>query len=330
MNFTDKCSILAGGAGQDDVVLVTVMNDGLAEERQQHAIPLLYRQGGWRLAGEEKVLPWLVAGIANSGRGSSEFVIVGWAGQVLVVEDGKSRREAIQKKDDYVSIVRAVARIDDAIYTVGMRRQAHKRLGSNRWTEIDRDVAYRGDEPAIGFNAIDGFDGDEFYAVGLNGEMWRYDKGKWHEILSATNVHLHSVCCAGNGQVYVGGRSGLILRGRHDSWEILDLENDQTIWDLHWFANKLFVLLDRRIHQVVDDELRAIEDVVIGADDFHSFSSVDGKLWVFGRKKIVQYDGSSWSQLDCVLPDTFDDSDVLGFFNDDVLSMGSDYLEDVD
>jgi hypothetical protein len=330
MRFTDKCSILAGAAGQDDVALVTVMNDGLAEERQQHAIPLVYRQGAWMLAGEEKVLPWLAAGIATTYNDSMAFTVVGWAGQVLVVEDQSSRREAIQRNGDSVSIMRSVAAIDNSVYAAGMRRQVYRRPGSDDWMPIDDGVAYHGDELTVGFNAIDGYTEKEIYAVGLGGEVWMQAEGAWHDVGIPTNVHLHAVCCAGNGKVYVGGRSGVLIRGRHDSWEFLDLQTDEPIWAMHWFRNELYLLLGRRIHQGADGKIRRLENDIVGDEDFHSLSSAGGKLWVFGRKKIVQYDGSSWRELDCVLSDDVDDPEMLSFFNDDVLSTGSIYLEEPD
>ncbi len=327
MNFTDTCSILAGTSGRDGAALVTVMNDGLAEERQQHAIPLLYRQGSWILAGEEKVLPWLAAGIANIHCKSMEFAIVGWAGQVLLVEEQKSRREGIVRNEDYVSIVRSVATIDNTAYTAGMRRQVHKRLGDDQWTEVDHGCIYYGAEPAVGFNAIDGFDGDEIYAVGLNGEIWHQSEDLWQSMSSPTNVHLHSICC-GDEQVYIGGRCGLLIQGKHDTWKILDFETNETVWDLHWFEDELYILLDKGIYRQAREQPQRIENNVVGDAGFHSLSSVGGKLWAFGPKKIVQYDGSSWSELDCALPDNIHDEDLLGFFNDKVLTSGSNYLDD--
>lgn len=328
MKFTDKCSILAGVAGLADTALITVMNDGLAEERQQHAIPLLYREGFWGLAGEEKVLPWLTAGIASTDRRSVEFVIVGWAGQALVIQDQTSHREAIQRKDDYVSIVRSLATIDDAVYAVGMRRQVYKRIGRDRWEEIDHGVAYHGDEPAIGFNASAGFDDREIYAVGLNGEIWRWEDDQWRAIHSPTSVHLHSICCAPDGQVYVGGRSGLLLRGRRDSWELLDTETEETIWNLHWFDGQLYAIVGQGIYRGVTGDLQKIPNDLVADGDFGSLSSTGGALWAFGRKKIVRYDGSAWNEVDCVLPDNIGDTEIVRFFNDDVLVSGSDYLED--
>lgn len=327
MRLFDNCSILAGSAGPDDTALITVMNDGLAEERQQHAIPLLYRDGGWALAGEEKILPWLAAGIAGIHDRAAAFVIVGWAGQAVVVDGQNSRREAILRTDDHVSIVRSVARIGDATYAVGMRRQVHKRLGSGRWEEVDRGVVYHGAEPAIGFDAIDGFAGAEIYAAGLNGEIWYQEKGQWHEVHSPTNAHLHCLTCSPDRQVYVGGRSGIFMRGARDTWQLIDLETDETLWDLHHFGGELYMIIGNDIHHATEDKIEKIDNEVMSGGEFHRLSSQDGKLWAFGSKKIAQYDGSTWSELDCDLPDNID-TEVLSFFNNDVLTTGSRYLED--
>lgn len=330
MEFTETCSILAGAPGPDGTALVTVMNDGLAEERREHALPLLYQDGAWVTLNQEPVLPWLTAGIALADRSSGKFVIVGWAGQVLVVDGQESRREAIRRAGDHLSIVRSAAMVEDAVYAVGMRRQVHTRAGNGRWDAIDDGVAYVGDDPAVGFNAVDGFGENEIYCVGLNGDVWRREEGEWRQSAVPSNVHLHSVCCALDGHVYVGGRSGLLVRGRRDSWTVVDLETDETVWDLHWFGDGLYALLDDGIFMVTDAGARPVENDVIRRGDFLKLSSREGALWVFGRKQILRNDGSTWTEIDCSLRPEIEDADVRSFFDDSVLVNGSAYLEETE
>ena len=252
---------------------------------------------------------------------------MGWAGQALVVENQTSLREAIQRQGDYVSIVRSVATIDDAVYAVGMKRQVYKRIGSGRWEAIDRGVVYHGDETAIGFNAIDGFDSDDIYAVGLNGEIWHRREDEWREVHSPTNVHLHSTCCAPSGQVYVGGRSGVFMRGRDDTWDCFDLDTEETIWDFCWFKHRLYMIVGKAIYKWTSESIEKIENDVVANEDFHSFALTSSELLIFGRKKIIKHDGFLWDELNYELPDDIGNRDILGFFNDDVLSVGSAYLE---
>jgi hypothetical protein len=329
MNFLDKCSILAGVATLDNAIFVTVMNDGLAEERQQHAIPLFFKNDVWSLIADEYVLPWVVAGMAISDEQSPHVVIVGWGGQVLVVNGDTCRREAIQRIDSgYVSIVRAVAAIDNDIYSVGMRRQVHKRTRKRGWEEIDNGVVYQGDKITIGFNTIHGFDSTEVYAAGLNGEIWSYNGRKWHEIQTPTNALLQSMCCASDGNVYIGGKAGVLIRGRHDLWEVLDINFEDTIWDIHCFKDKLFLLTSNGVYTYNDEVFEKIQNNFLDYEDFQCISSSKDRLWIFGRKKIVEYDGLLWREHGTVLSDDISRIQVVGFFNDDVLVSGSDYLED--
>lgn len=287
MNFLDKCSILKGVATFHNNICVTVMNDGLTEERQQHAIPLFFNNDHWSLISGEPVLPWLVAGMASLDQSSSHIVFVGWGGQVLVIEGDTCHREAIIRQDSsYVSIVRSVVAIDDVIYAVGMRRQAYKRIRKNNWVEIDHNMVYQGDRIDIGFNAIDGFGSAEVYAAGSNGEIWCYDNQQWREIQTPTNVHLHSLCCATDGYVYISGKSGVLIRGRHDSWEVLDIDIKETIWDIHWFENKLYLVTNTGVYQYMDGVFEKLQDKLLDYGGFLCLSSSRDRLWIFGQKKL--------------------------------------------
>ncbi len=327
MNFLDKCSILTGVVTLQNEIFVSIMNDGLAEERQQHAIPLFFNKEAWALISDEPVLPWLVSGIACN-KSSSLTIYVGWGGQVLVISGDKCHREAILRKDsNYVSIMRSVVAIGDVFYAVGMRRQVYKRTGESNWVEIDHGVVYLGDRIDIGFNAIDGYRNNEIYAVGSNGELWLYNNKFWQEIQTPTNVHLHSLYCAPDGYVYIGGTSGVLIRGRHDSWEIVDIDFKETIWDIHYFENKLYLITSTGIYFYLDNKIEKVQNVLLDYKRFLRFSSSKDRLWVFGEKKIVQFDGLTWSECVTVIPDDALNSSILGFFNDDVLLTGSDYLE---
>ena len=329
MNLLDKCSIITGVATLNNDIFVTVMNDGLAEQRQQHAIPLFFKNNNWSLITGEPVLPWLVAGIASIDQSSSHTVFVGWGGQVLVVEGESCHREAILRKDSrHVSIVRSVVAIDDLFYAVGMRRQVYKRIRKNNWVEIDHDVVYQGDRIDIGFNAIDGYSCTEVYAVGSNGEIWRYDNQQWHEIRTPTNVHLYSLCCADDGYVYISGNSGVLIRGRHDSWEVLEIDVKETIWGIHWFEDRLYFLTNTGVYLYVDRLIEKIQNDLLDYGGFLRFSSTKDRLWIFGHKKIVLYDGLTWNECVSDLSDDVFSASTIGFFNDDVLLSGSDYLED--
>ena len=95
MRIFDNCSIVSGAAISDEECLITVMKDRLATERVQHSVSLIHQRGSWSFVTDEPVLPWITAAITKMPGPSRAMVIVGWAGQVLVVENGGSRREGI-------------------------------------------------------------------------------------------------------------------------------------------------------------------------------------------------------------------------------------------
>jgi len=329
LNFSERCSIISGTASSGGELSVIVMNDKLAEERRQHSIPLSARDRVWSPIPSEPVLPWITAGLASVELPSTQIVIVGWGGQVLVMEGGSTRREGIQRSDSQaVSIIRTATQIGGLVYTAGMRRQVHVRRGNDSWVEIDRGVAYQGERFDLGFNAIGGLDRNEVYAAGMNGEIWEHDGSRWEEIQSPTNVHLHCICCSSDGTVFAGGRSGVLLRGRHDSWQSLDLDIEDTIWDVCWFVGKLYLITREGVFTHSEGKLEKVQSDAVAYSEFLKFSCANGKLWLFGQKRVAQFDGSTWDQYGSTISDAATMSPAFPFFNDDVLSQGSDYLED--
>ncbi|WP_051675744.1 beta propeller repeat protein [Polaromonas glacialis] len=331
MNFLDKCSVLHGVASLNNDVFIAVMNDSLAEERVQHAIPLWHHHNAWSSIPQEPVVPWLAAGLAEMARPDHQMVMVGWGGQVLSVNNQACAREGILRRDQQpVSIIRSVAAVDGAVYTAGMRRQVHKKTDGNAWLDIDRGLVYGGENFDIGLNAIDGFDQSELYAVGLGGEIWQgHGQGQghhWEPIASPTNVHLHSLCCGDDGFVYAGGRAGVLLRGRYDVWEILDIGITETIWGVKWFEARLYLVIGSALYSWNQHDLLAVRYEQMDAANFLCLSCSADSLWAFGRKMIFQYHAKTWRSLSTVMAESELDGRLVKFFNDDVMKEGSDDL----
>jgi hypothetical protein len=118
------------------------------------------------------------------------------------------------------------------------------------------------------------------------------------------------------------------MQGRDDSWEFVDLDTEETVWNLRWFEDRLYTIVGKAIYRWTSQSTEKITNDIVDDGDFHSISLTTGELLIFGRKKIVKYDGAIWDEMNCDLPNNVGDRDVLGFFNDDVLSTGSAYLED--
>lgn len=302
MNFLTRCSILHGCLAGDGTLYVTLMNDALAEEREQHAIPLVWRHGAWACVAEEPFLPWLAAGVTAVGT-PPLAAIVGWGGQVLTVGPDGCGREGLQRQDGRpVAVVRSVAAVDGVLYAFGMRRQAYRRLAGGRWEAIDGGVAASGEDGAdVAFEALDGLDAGRLYGAGLSGEIWRRRDDRWQAIASPTNVHLSAVCCASDGTTYIGGRTGTLMRGADDTWDIRALDTADTIWDACQFRDKLYLRMGSDVATYDWDN-----DVLLPLPDIHDatgFACNGEHLLVLGRKRIVSCDGAAWRPVATELDD---------------------------
>jgi hypothetical protein len=165
-------------------------------------------------------------------------------------------------------VIRAATLVDDRLIAVGMGRQAYLLRGDDdltrpNWNRIDGGIlSPPGPGLAVGLNAIDGFSAAEVYAAGLQGEIWMWTGDAWRSIDTPTNASLECLVCGRDGLAYIGGRRGVLLRGRQERWE--PVEHDSTeadLWSALWFADRLLVASSRAVFALgANDELGAVLD----------------------------------------------------------------------
>ena len=73
----------------------------------------------------------------------------------------------------------------------------------------------------FGFNDVDAFSKEDMYAVGGAGDVWHCDGQRWTQLPFPSNELLYTVCCAGDGNVYITGNMGALWVGRKDRWKRL-------------------------------------------------------------------------------------------------------------
>jgi hypothetical protein len=111
---------------------------------------------------------------------------------------------------------------------------------------------------------------------------------------------LVAVCCAADGFVYAAGRRGLLLRGRHDRWEIVPQDVVQTdIWDLCSYRESLYLSTMDAVYRM-DRQLVPIA-VQFGRDApetcFRLAANRD-VLCSVGAKDVMLFDGQAWTRID--------------------------------
>jgi hypothetical protein len=194
-------------------------------------------------------------------------------------------------------ILRCLSVVKDEVYAAGLGRQVFKRSVNGKWSRIDRQIAEpKGSENVGGFESIDGFDSSEIYAVGMNGEICRFDGAKWDVIPGLTNLILSKVLCAPDGTVYIAGQLGTLIKGRTYKWEILEQDGlDDTIWDLAWHGEKLWLSTINSLYVLQDDEIVPVEVDQEPDISFRYLASRDDALWSIGAKSLLLRKADSWT-----------------------------------
>ena len=297
-HWTDEWSFTTGAVRFKDLGYLVATDDKLIK-KGPHATIIEWDAGKW---GQE-TKGWGCTSCCVVKKPKEQLVAIGEGGQVFVVGGGDQHDEEMAtgpespKKLGYMRSVRA---IEGVAYAAGMMRQVYRRDAANSWSPIDKGMRASRDAKVCGFEAIDGFTQKEIYAAGYKGEIWRYDGKKWKQIDSPTNLVLTNAICAGDDKVYACGQRGLLLRGRKDSWEIIDHDSTkQDLWGLAWYKDRLYLSSTKQVFTLekgdVLERVRFGEDTPLTA---YHLSAADGVLWSIGAKDVMAYDGKSWSRID--------------------------------
>lgn len=296
--WTDKFSFLVGYVATPSVGFLALCDDSIDVNEIPHSQLVFWQEGKWGNNGQVK---FTVVSMSLCTHPIRQMVAIGPFGEVFLTGTRDSHEEEVRAGEETPSkrgMLRSVRGISGKAYAVGMQRQVYRRDGMNTWTCIDHDM-----RPApgqvVGFESIDGFEEGEIYAVGWEGEIWRFDGRRWDQASSPTNFILTDVCCAGDGNVYACGRVGMLLVGRKDQWRIIEHETmSEDIWSLAWFNGSLYAATYRGLFRL-DGEVLAPVDM--GQDTpatYFKLSAIQGAMWSIGRKDVMAFDGVSWMRID--------------------------------
>lgn len=299
-HWTDLYSFVFGAVRYKDLAYLVLANDEMSEQKIPHSIVIEWDNGVWNDGGQ---LPWRTAGVAVAVKPLEQLVALGEFGSVLLLGSGDRHEEQVWQRDSSPADrgpMRGVRTIGESVYAVGMDRQIYQRQASGAWRSFDADLRPPPEsEVVVGLEAIDGFDEQEMYAVGWEGEIWWFDAGTWTNVASPTNLVLTDVCCGGDGVVYACGQAGMVLRGRESRWEMVGQEVVRDdLWNSAWFDGHMYFASLDALYMLDGDDLEIVDPDVEGVETYHHLSTRDDVLWSVGAKDVVAYDGMNWSRID--------------------------------
>lgn len=295
LSLTDTC--VTGAVRFNDLAYISTLDDNI-ELRIEHSHFYTWDQGVWGYAEGNH---WPTASMTISQYPLQQMLAISPYGDVRLLGSGQESQEKISTSDGNPidrGHLRQVRTVGQRTFAVGMNRQVYRRDGVDQWTCLDQTI-----RPAIGetkgFESIDGFDENDLYAVGWDGEIWHYNGQQWNQKESPTNLVLTRVLCAGNGQAYASGRRGLLIVGREDRWQTIEQEDvTSDIWDLAWYGDTLYLSTLRGLYTLQGDNLVAVDFGEDTPASYYHLSVADGVLWSFGAKDIMAFDGHTWQRID--------------------------------
>jgi hypothetical protein len=271
---------------QNEAILLTSINT-LSEQDIAHTLVLLWkRPNTW----SSRFVSWSSGTACRALNSITHSVLVGIDGEFLAIgPDGDVKGKVAEK-----GIFSSTASIAGNAFVVGMRGLFYRWGGAEIWGRVGPPFP-----TTVGFQALDGFNEHDMYAVGWKGELWHIREGSGKRLHSSTNLILTGVCCAGNGTVYCCGQQGILLRGREDKWEVIEHDGTrEDLWAVHWFKGALYVSSIRFLYRLEGDRLVL---VLFGSDIpescYHLTSASDSVLWSIGSKDVMEYDGSDWERI---------------------------------
>ena len=168
---------------------------------------------------------------------------------------------------------------------VTARRQLLTFNGSE-WKHVGQEInEIEGQYAYGGFTDFDLFSLEDIYAGGGKGDLWHYNGNVWQQIDFPSNKFIRTICCGGDGYVYITVGSATIYKGRDNEWELIHDEKISLYFkDAVWYEDKMWCTNDYGIWVLDNDTFERQEeslptDVLVSAG---YLAQRDGVLLVGG------------------------------------------------
>lgn len=278
-------------------VFVAAISDELEDRGEDHALIFRWHQQKW--------VHWPITTAVGSlcvvDKPETMVFAMGIDGIVHVIKAPPNAIEVVDDSDNGPSKLvhlKCIRLIGNHVYVAGMARRVYRRETAGTWTAIDAGVFVPRAERdrGVGFNAIDGVSEQAIYAVGYDGEIWRYDGRRWYQEPSLTNVALTCVRCIGSDTVYAAGLAGVVLRSVNGTWETLNHDATQDdFWGMTVFEGRLYLAAYEGLFVVDGNDLLSVDMNLPERASTAYLDAKDGVMWSVGQKDLAYTDdGTIW------------------------------------
>ncbi len=179
-------------------------------------------------------------------------------------------------------------------------------------------------DPTVGIFGVWGVSSSDIFAVGLGGEIYRYDGIDWTAMTSGTSQTLRDVWGTAADDIYAVGADGTILRYDGANWSTMPLEASIPLFGV-WGAspNNIYAVGSRST--IVDFDGTQWRTLTSEPGPFYFDvwgTSASDVFVVGGEGTILHFDGSIWTEM--TSGTTAELQDVWGTSSSDVYAVGQD------
>lgn len=196
--------------------------------------------------------------------------------------------------------IHRVKTIGGNLYFCGGNNSVGKRIGKDSWLNHTCDIPNpaRGDSLDSSLDDIDGFDETDIYAAGRDGQVFHFDGMIWSQIRMPTTEHFETLCCAGDGMVYIGGVEGSIYVGRYNKWKKIHSQPmSLPFQDMVWYVDRVWCTSDYGLWTICNEKLERVE-LPEGMHGYAGNLSVgDGVLLLAGYAGAAFLENNRWKKI---------------------------------
>lgn len=208
------------------------------------------------------------------------------------------------RQGEMYNIINNTNVIAGKMYAVSGSRYVARRDAPNNWTVLQNGLPdYRTNKEQAGFQTIDGFAEDDLYAGGMNGDLWHWAGQSWEQLEMPTNAWLLSVCCGGDGLVYISTDRDTLIIGKGDHWEVINTTLSGVIFrTMKWFKDRLLMPYGGTLYEVNNGKFQPSEynDIKKYPNRPVDWSCMDtnGEYLLAGSKlEVALFDGNTFETV---------------------------------
>jgi hypothetical protein len=196
--------------------------------------------------------------------------------------------------------VRKLKNINGWLYFCGGNNSLGKRVEKGKWQSFSQFIPNpdRKDNLSNTFEDLDGYSEQDIYCVGDGGQVYHFDGMKWDLTLIPTNIDFETVCCAGDGFVYISGEKGTTFKGRGSRWELIHKGNSTLPFrDMVWYEDRVWCTSDHGVWTIKDDKITTAE-IPDGMSAYAgNLSTADGVLLLAGYGGAAFLENGQWTKV---------------------------------